>query len=53
VAVLRHPPLQRALQDHGEFEVRGIGWDGAARRCVDSYVQAIARVRPPRQAQRA
>ncbi|MBM4110347.1 MAG: glycosyltransferase [Phycisphaerae bacterium] len=46
VAVLRHPPLQRALQDHGEFEVRGIGWDGAARKCVDSYRRAITTVRP-------
>jgi glycosyltransferase involved in cell wall biosynthesis len=46
VAVLRHPPLQRALQDHGEFEVRGIGWDGAARRCLDSYRRAITTVRP-------
>ncbi|MEY4831873.1 MAG: hypothetical protein RL527_86 [Planctomycetota bacterium] len=46
VAVLRHPPLQRALQDHGEFEVRGIGWDGAARQCVASYRRAITTVRP-------
>ncbi len=49
VAVLRHPPLQRALQDHGEFEVRAIGWDGAARRCVETYRRAIAAVHPPRQ----
>jgi hypothetical protein len=46
VAVLRHPPLQRVLQDHGEFEVRGIGWDGAARQCMASYHRAITTVRP-------
>jgi len=41
IAVLRHPPLQNTLRDHGYFEVRGITWDGAARRCEESYRRAI------------
>jgi glycosyltransferase involved in cell wall biosynthesis len=44
VAVLRHPPLQRTLTDHGFDEVRGITWDGAAERCVEVYGQALAAV---------
>ena len=41
VAVLRHPPLQRTLTDHGFDEVRGITWEGAAKRCVEVYGQAL------------
>ena len=37
VAVLRHPPLQRTLQNNGRFEVRALTWDGAARRCLQIY----------------
>ena len=37
IAVLRHPPLQQTLKEHGRFEVRGITWDGAAHRCLDIY----------------
>lgn len=44
IAVLRHPPLQNALRDHGYFEVRGITWDGAARRCEETYRRAIEAV---------
>jgi hypothetical protein len=44
VAVLRHPPLQRTLTDHGFDEVRGITWDGAAERCVEVYGLALAAV---------
>ena len=42
VAVLRHPPLRAELRDRGLFEVRGITWDGAATRCLESYRKAIA-----------
>lgn len=42
VAVLRHPPLQRTLVEHGRFEVRKLTWDGAADRCEQVYHQAIA-----------
>ena len=41
IAVLRHPPLSRTLVEHGQFEVRGITWDGAAARCVQTYEAAI------------
>lgn len=41
VAVLKHPPLQNALRDHGYFEVRGITWEGAARRCEETYARAM------------
>ncbi len=42
VAVLRHPPLRAELRDRGLFEVRGITWDGAAKRCLDSYAKALS-----------
>lgn len=42
VAVLRYPPLSRTLVEHGQFEVRGITWDGAAEKCVETYERAIA-----------
>jgi hypothetical protein len=45
IAVLRHPPLQRTLTDHGFDEVRGITWDGAAKKCVGVYQHAIDDVR--------
>jgi glycosyltransferase involved in cell wall biosynthesis len=41
VAVLRHPPLQRTLIEHGRFEVRKLTWDGAAARCEDVYRQVL------------
>ena len=44
VAVLRHPPLQRTLTDHGFDEVRGLSWEGAAARCLDTYRSAMAAV---------
>jgi glycosyltransferase involved in cell wall biosynthesis len=44
VAVLKYPPLQRTLVDHGFDEVRGLTWDGAAERCVDVYGQALEAV---------
>jgi glycogen synthase len=42
VAVLRHPPLQRTLREHGKFEVRKLTWSGAAQKCVRVYEQAVA-----------
>lgn len=48
VAVLRHPPLRNTLRDHGLFEIRGINWDGAAQRCLQTYHRAIEAVRPVR-----
>lgn len=41
VAVLRHPPLSRALREGSMFEVRGISWDGAATQCVRAYEAVV------------
>lgn len=40
VAVLRHPPLQAALRDHGGFEVKRFSWIDAARNCIKVYEAA-------------
>jgi glycosyltransferase involved in cell wall biosynthesis len=37
IAVLRHPPLQKTLREHGAFEVRKFSWNDAARACIDVY----------------
>ncbi len=42
VAVLRYPALSQTLREHGEFELRGLTWDGAAQRCVQIYREALA-----------
>lgn len=42
VAVLRHPPLQATLRDHGHIEVRRLSWTDAARNCLMVYEQATA-----------
>jgi len=44
VAVLRYPPLQRTLIEHGRFEVRKLTWDGAAARCAEVYGQVLRAV---------
>ena len=44
IAVLRHPPLQRTLVDHGFDEVRGLTWEGAAKRCISVYRAAMQAV---------
>ncbi|MBL9140663.1 MAG: glycosyltransferase family 4 protein, partial [Phycisphaerae bacterium] len=41
VAVLRHPPLRRTLREEGFDEVRGITWEGAARKTLGVYRKAI------------
>jgi len=40
VAVLRHPPLQKTLREHGAFEVRKFAWLDAARACMRVYREA-------------
>ena len=44
VAVLRYPPLQMTLRNHGNFEVRKLRWKDAAQRCVDAYEQLLVTV---------
>ncbi|MCB9845278.1 MAG: glycosyltransferase [Phycisphaeraceae bacterium] len=41
LAVLRYPPLGQTLRTHGEFELRGLTWDGAAERCAAIYRSVI------------
>ena len=41
VAVLRHPPLQKTLREHGAFEVRKFSWSDAARGCVSVYDEVL------------
>jgi glycogen(starch) synthase len=36
-AVLKYPPLQMTLREHGNFEVRKLKWSDAARKCADVY----------------
>jgi glycosyltransferase involved in cell wall biosynthesis len=42
IAVLRHPPLQATLRDHGSIEVRGLSWMDSAKGCLRVYEQAVA-----------
>jgi len=42
IAVLRHPPLQATLREHGSFEVRKFTWQDSAQSCVNVYQSAIA-----------
>lgn len=44
VAVLRHPPLQSTLREHGNFEVRKFSWTDSAEKCVRVYKEAIGAV---------
>lgn len=37
IAVLKYPPLQLTLREHGNFEVRKLRWSGAAQRCRQIY----------------
>ncbi len=42
IAVLRHPPLQSTLREHGSFEIRKLTWKDSAQGCVRVYGAAIA-----------
>jgi len=44
LAVLRHPPLQRALRQHGHIELRKLSWVDSARNLRDIY-EAVTRDR--------
>ncbi|MBN1341104.1 MAG: glycosyltransferase family 4 protein [Phycisphaerae bacterium] len=46
IAVLKHPPLQSTLREHGSFEVRKLSWSDSAERCVDIYNKAVAGRQP-------
>jgi glycosyltransferase involved in cell wall biosynthesis len=40
LAVLRHPPLQRALRQHGQIELSKLSWADSARKLLNVY-QAV------------
>jgi glycosyltransferase involved in cell wall biosynthesis len=42
VAVLRHPPLQKTLREHGSFEVRKFSWTDTAKGCISVYEEVLA-----------
>jgi glycosyltransferase involved in cell wall biosynthesis len=44
VAVLKFPPLQVTLRDHGNFEVRKLRWKDSAKKCVRIYEQLMVPV---------
>ncbi len=44
IAILRHPPLSQTLREHGTFELHKLTWDGAAKKCLESYERAIRAV---------
>jgi len=44
IAVLKYPPLQMTLRSHGNFEVRKLRWQDAARKCVQVYHEALSAV---------
>ncbi len=46
IAVLKHPPLQSTLREHGSFEVRKLSWTDAAQRCLEVYGHALGVVVP-------
>lgn len=41
IAVLRHPPLQKTLREHGSFEARKFSWNDSARACVEVYNEIV------------
>ena len=42
IAVLKHPPLQSTLREHGNFEIRKMSWTDAAQSCLEAYNKAVA-----------
>jgi glycosyltransferase involved in cell wall biosynthesis len=44
VAVLKYPPLQVTLRDHGGFEVRKLRWKDSATKCAKIYEEMLVAV---------
>jgi glycosyltransferase involved in cell wall biosynthesis len=42
IAVLRHPPLQNTLREHGSFEIQKLTWRDSAANCVRIYDAAAS-----------
>lgn len=45
-AVLKYPPLQMTLREHGNFEVRKLRWKDAAETCARIYSEVVLRAQP-------
>jgi glycogen(starch) synthase len=43
VAVLKYPPLEMTLRNHGNFEVRKLRWTDSARKCAKIYQESLLR----------
>ncbi len=43
LAVLRHPPLQRALSRHGRIDLAQLSWTDSARTLADVYYNVLAK----------
>lgn len=43
IAVLKYPPLQMTLREHGNFEVRKLRWEDAATKCETVYNSVLIR----------
>ncbi len=43
-AVLKYPPLQMTLREHGNFEVRKLRWEDSARKCAAIYDDMLMKV---------
>ncbi|MCP4452952.1 MAG: glycosyltransferase [Planctomycetes bacterium] len=44
VAVLKYPPLQLTLRNHGNFEVRKLRWEDSAEKCASIYEDMLMAV---------
>jgi glycosyltransferase involved in cell wall biosynthesis len=44
VAVLKYPPLEMTLRNHGNFEVRKLRWKDSAQKCVRIYEETLVAV---------
>jgi len=44
VAVLKYPPLEMTLRNHGNFEVRKLRWRDSAEKCAKIYEQTMVAV---------
>jgi glycosyltransferase involved in cell wall biosynthesis len=44
VAVLKYPPLQVTLRDHGGFEARKLRWKDSAEKCAKIYEEMLVTV---------
>ena len=44
VAVLKYPPLELTLRNHGNFEVRKLRWEDSAQKCAKIYEETLVAV---------